>query len=281
MGGWKLDDVPWHLFDKSRVDSAVVPLVKAAAMVEYNSGDYVSYLTNVFADDPRFTRAVIGWGREEVQHGRALGRWAELADPKFVFDESFKRFTAGFRVPLALTRSVRGSRTGELIARCMVETGTSSYYSALADATDEPVLKEICQRIASDEFAHYALFHRHMNRYLKCERLAFWERVRIAVLRIAESEDDELGYAYYAANGDGSGYDRERNVRAYQQGAFPYYKPCHVARGVAMIFEAVGLDSNGWLGRRATDIVCFILRRRARRKAFGLSLSAERDVSRA
>jgi enoyl-[acyl-carrier-protein] reductase (NADH) len=40
-------------------------------------------------------------------------------------------------LPLDVTDSVRGSRTSELIARCMVETGTSSYYTALAEAGRE------------------------------------------------------------------------------------------------------------------------------------------------
>ena len=67
--------------------------------------------------------------------------------------------------------SVRGSRTGELIARCVVEVGTSSYYSALRDSIDEPVLKRICHRIAGDEYHHYKLFYSHLKRYQAHESL--------------------------------------------------------------------------------------------------------------
>ena len=67
--------------------------------------------------------------------------------------------------------SIRGSRTGELIARCMVETGTSSYYTALAEATSEPVLKQVCKLIAADEYRHFKLFYDHMRRYLARENL--------------------------------------------------------------------------------------------------------------
>ena len=48
----------------------------------------------------------------------------------------------------------------------MVETGTSSYYTALAEATDEPVLRQICKLIAADEYRHFKLFYDHMRRYL-------------------------------------------------------------------------------------------------------------------
>ena len=106
-------------------------IIKAASLVEHNGLDYATYLCNVFHDDPTFQDTARQWAREEVQHGEALARWAELADPCWRFKDSFKRFTDGYRLPLDATQSVRGSRTGELIARCIVETGTSSYYSAL------------------------------------------------------------------------------------------------------------------------------------------------------
>jgi rubrerythrin len=261
MGRWTLDDIPWDEFDPGRVDSAIIPVIKAASMVEFNAEDYRTYLTRVFADDPRVTKAVDGWAAEEVQHGQALGRWAELADPSFDFRQSFVRFREGYSLPLDATESVRGSRTGELIARCMVETGTSSYYTALADATDEPVLKEICKRIADDEFAHYALFHNHMKRYLADENLGTWERLKVALSRIAETEDDELAYAYYAANAPESApYDRKTYGTAYGQQAFAYYDRPHIERAVTMLFSAVGLKDGTWLWRSASSIAWTLLR---------------------
>lgn len=163
---WTLDDIAWDRFDPDRVDPETVKVVKAASLVEHNGEDYATYLCNVFHDDPEFQTAARHWAGEEVQHGRALRRWAELADPTFDFDAAFKRFTAGFQLPLDAEESVRGSRAGELISRCIVETGTSSWYSAIKDGTDEPVLKEICRRIAADELRHYKLFYANLKRYL-------------------------------------------------------------------------------------------------------------------
>jgi hypothetical protein len=110
--------------------------------------------------------AIARWGEEESQHGRALGRWAEMADPNFRLQEAFARFRKGYK-PAHFTDesagSVRGSRRGEMIARCVVESGTSSYYSAMRDATQEPVLQEIAGRIAADEYRHYKLFYDTLN----------------------------------------------------------------------------------------------------------------------
>ena len=264
MAGWTLDDIPWAEFDPARVDPAIVPLVKAASMVESNAADYRAYLNNVFADDDRVKHAVDGWAKEEEQHGAALARWAALADPDFDYAGSFRAFTAGYHIPVDATASVRGSRAGEMIARCMVETGTNSFYTALAEATAEPVLKAICRRIADDELAHYWLFHRHMRRYLDRDGLGFFARLRIALSRIAESEDDELAYAFFAANAERAGetYDRRRHGGEYQRLALAYYTPSVVRNAVGMVFSAVGLDANGLAGRAVTRVACWLVKRR-------------------
>jgi len=265
---WTSDDIPWHEFDPSKVDPELVKIVKAASMVEYNGGDYATYLCNVFSDDPEFRDAAIQWAAEEVQHGQVLGRWAALADPTFDFEASFARFTAGFRPPIEAHDSIRGSRAGELVARCIVEVGTSSYYSALSEAAQEPVLRAICKRVAADEFRHYSLFYRHLKRYLAKDRIGKVRRVMVAFGRITETEDDELAYAYYAANVvDGQAYDRKKYSRAYASGAFKYVRAKHVERGVAMTFKAAGLRPQGPLARVASRGAYWLLQRRRRRFA--------------
>ncbi len=267
MKRWSEQDIPWRDFDPGRVDPDILKIVKAASMVEKNAGDYAYYLCNVFQDDPEFQTVAREWAAEEVQHGDVLGRWAELADSEFDFEDRFKRFTDGYKLPLEATQSVRGSRAGELVARCIVEVGTSSYYSALAGAADEPVLKAICKRIAADELRHYKLFYTHLGRYLDREGLGVWGRLRIALGRMGESEDDELGYAYYAANGNGEPYDRKRNIAAYGHRAFRYYHPGVIERGVAMILKAVGLKPNGRIARIGVGLASLALRRRRRQYA--------------
>src|SRR5689334_19134635 len=134
MRAWTLDDIPWEHFDKAKLDPEIVCLVKAAALVEYNGAAYAHHLCCVFAGDPVFRETAQRWGEEEVQHGQALARWAALADPGFDFAAAFARFKQGFRVDFDSDRSRRGSRTGEMVARCVVEIGTSCYYTALREA---------------------------------------------------------------------------------------------------------------------------------------------------
>jgi rubrerythrin len=265
MRRWTLDDVPWDRFDPAKVDPEILRIVKAASLVEQNGADYAQYLCGVFADDPLFQAAARNWGAEEIQHGQALGRWAALADPSFDHAAACARFTAGFRVDLTAEASVRGSRAGELVARCIVETGTSSYYTALAEASAEPVLQAICRRIAADELRHYKLFLDHLQRYLEAEGLGFWGRLGIALGRIRESEDDELAFAYHAANDPGGVYDRRRATRAHARRAYAVYRRRHIERGIAMVLKAVGLTPNGRLNRVATGLGWWFMQRRVAR----------------
>ena len=99
MKHWTLDDIPWEKFDRSKVDPEILRVIKAAAMVEHNGFDYGVYLNNVFAGDAEFRAATDTWAVEEVQHGKALGRWAQMADPNFDFEASFARFRDGYKLP--------------------------------------------------------------------------------------------------------------------------------------------------------------------------------------
>jgi hypothetical protein len=130
------------------------------------------------------------------------------------------------------------------------------------------VLKEICRNIAADEFRHYKLFYDHLRRCLKRDQLGRWTRLRIGWGRLAESEDDELAFAYFAANAPQDAvYDRKESIRAYQRRAYPLYRESHVQRGIAMVLKAVGLRPQGRLNELLTRLGLWFLRRSADRYA--------------
>ena len=255
---WRLDDIAWDSFDPSKVTPDLVRIAKAACLVEHNGAAYGAYLRDVFRDDASFCAVAKVWADEEVKHGQALRRWAERADPAFDFDDAFARFTARIKLPEAPEASVRGSRARELIARCVVEVGTSTYYSALRDSTEEPAFRDVCAHIAADEFRHFRLFYDHMRRYRARERPNLLTRLRVAVGRLIEAEDDELAYAYYCANGFTVPYRRRDVGREYARQAFSRYRPEHVELGAKMVLKAVGLRPHSWYGRMIGRILVWI-----------------------
>lgn len=263
--GWSLEDIAWSKFDRTKVNHELIKLAKAAALVEYNAADYVGYLKRVFAGAPAATiMAIERWGAEEIQHGMALGRWAEMADPQFDFAAAVTRFRAGYRPPhFDDSVSVRGSRRGEMIARCVVECGTSSYYSAIRDAAREPVMKEIAGRIAADEFRHYRLFYEIMQAQDEPE-LPFWKRLWVAVGRVNESDDDELAFAYYCGNVRAEDeaavpYVRETYSRLYHAASMTLYERRHIDKLVRMVAKAIGADPKSRVAGWASAIMWRIL----------------------
>lgn len=264
---WSLNDIPWDRFDATKINPDLLEIAKAAALVEVRADEYTAYLCNVFHDDAEFQQASREWAVEEVQHGHALGRWAEMADPSWSFDRSLAIFREHHIIPTEAGESVRGSRTGELVARCMVETGTSSYYSALGDSCDEPVLKEICYKIAADEHRHYKLFYQHLKRWLDREQMGKLQRLKIALSRIVETEDDELAYAYWACHASDQPYDRKKFATAYLSRAYSFYRMRHMDRAVGMIFKACGLSPQTRMFRVAQKIAWWLTETRARQLA--------------
>jgi hypothetical protein len=261
--GWTMEDIHWSLFDPSKVTPSLLSAVKAAALVEYNAPDYVTYLKRVFAGSgPAILASLEQWGQEEAQHGRALGRWAEMADPDFKLEAAFARFRKGYTPAHfgdSQLGSVRGSRRGEMIARCVVESGTSSYYSAIRDATEEPVLQEIAGRIAADEYRHYKLFYDMLNAQSEPD-LSLWKKLRIAVERVRESDDDELAFSFYCANVLPEEevlkpYNRKTYTRLASQASMSVYDRHHIQKLVQMVTKAVGADPHGWLANMAGAVL--------------------------
>ena len=250
---WTLNDIDWSEIQPDAVEPALLEAVKAAALVEANSTDYVKYLHNVFAADESFKKAASHWGVEERQHGDALGKWAQLIDPTFDYEQCLRHFRAGYQLPLDVQASVRGSPAGELVARCVVESGTCSFYSAIRDRSTEPVLKQIAGYIAQDEARHYQLFKTHLKRYLNIRKMTVLERCKIAYARIAETDDDELAYAYFSANVAFSDlskrYDRRSCAAAYAHRTTQLYDFKHVRAAAHMILNAADINPSSRLSR--------------------------------
>ena len=127
---WTIESLPWDRLDPSKVNSDLLEVIKAAALVEYGANAYADYLCKVFHDDPEFQDLARSWSVEEVQHGQALGAWAEKIDPAWHLETAMARFRAGYQpehfldAEKSASKSVRGGRAAEMVARCMVEVGT-------------------------------------------------------------------------------------------------------------------------------------------------------------
>jgi hypothetical protein len=265
---WTLEQIQWNQFDPSKVDTRSLMLAKGACLVEYNSEDYVTYLCNVFRDDPTLCEAIRQWGVEERRHGEALAMWAKLADPTYDFEKAFKKFRVLQPIDTVTLESRQGSRAQELVARCLVETGTATYYGALSDAAAEPVIKQICKLIAMDEVHHYGLFFKHLAKYERAENLSRWGRVKTALDRSVEVEDEELALAFAAGNYTDREITRDdfkRYSREMMSLIYDLYQGNHIAKATRMAMNAAGLPSQPWLTNSVAKVLTGLFRMRQHR----------------
>ena len=260
-----VDSVAWETFDPSRVDPQLLAFARGACLVEYNADIYSDYLCRVFADDTELQSKFRGWAEEEKQHGLALRKWVELVDPSFDFERSFSLFCSAYQqLPDEGSDSVRGSRARELVARCIVECGTSSFYSALRDASDEPVLKDICGRIALDEVRHFNLFRKALDSgYGSEEKLGMMARLKVIVGRMLEASDEELSYAFRAGNFPDEAIEHSRLKEYsddYMRRVARLYKPDHWRLGLGLALKAAGIDASQRLRKFLAHVAHYVLR---------------------
>lgn len=269
MALWTLDKIEWQKFNPSLVDAKLLRLAKGASLVESNADDYVEYLTNVFRDDEKFCAEIRTWGDEEKIHGEALARWVKMADPSFDFEEAFEKFRKVQPIQTEAQSSIRGSRSRELVARCMVETGTAAYYAALSDASQEPVFKQICRFISADEVHHYKLFHKTLGRYIEADGLRFWSRLKTVLERSIEVEDAELSLAYACGNYPERRIqleDHKQYVKEFMTLVTSIYQKRHLDMMAKLTMNAAGIPNRKWISKAVSNIIYlgFFLRQRAK-----------------
>jgi hypothetical protein len=154
-----------------------------------------------------------------MQHGRALKTYIAYVWPEYDWDTAFRNFMDEY----ALTCSVEDfekTRALEMVARCVVETGTATLYRAIGESSDEPVLKEITDNIRTDEVRHYKHFLKYFKKYNKIEgngRLAVLGALMRRVMEI-KNDDSEIALRHvfairYPERARDQAYNRERAAR--------------------------------------------------------------------
>jgi rubrerythrin len=168
---WRLEDINFDAIDYPSVnaDEALLLMLVASSFVESATHIYASNLIAHFAGDAEVTDWLAGtWEREELQHGRALRSYVAHVWPDFSWKRAYARFISEYR-PLCTTGKLERKKALEMVARCVVETGTTSLYRAIHDRVHEPVLRMLVRHISEDEIGHYKHFYRYFRKYRATE----------------------------------------------------------------------------------------------------------------
>jgi hypothetical protein len=198
QGSWSIDSIPYRALEVERVkDNALLfYVIAAASFVEITSDIYTRNLVDFFRGDADVVDWLErAWEREELQHGRALKRYVELAWPDFDWDSAYQSFLAEFQGFCSVDQ-LAATRTLEMAARCVVETGTAAFYRTLAEMSPEPVLRDIAAAINADEVRHYRHFYRFFLCYSERERPSRVAVAHALWARIGEVDAEDAFYAF-------------------------------------------------------------------------------------
>ncbi|MDR0458135.1 MAG: ferritin-like domain-containing protein [Burkholderiaceae bacterium] len=219
---WRIEGIAYDAIDHSRVagDELLFYLLASASFVESGSDTYTRNLVTHFADQPEMGQWLLAhWEPEELQHGRALGRYVQAVWPQFPWQVAYDNFMAEYARLCTVEALLAGAL--EMAARCVVEMGTSTYYQALrmlAERADEPVLTGLLERIRADEVGHYKRFLAYFKTLKASQPVSRWRVARALGARLKElrESDSDVALRHVWA------YAHEKGAELFPNGVQPF-----------------------------------------------------------
>jgi len=227
MAKWDYHHIDYGAIDRARIRSNddLFKLVAVASFIEITSDLYEKNLAAFYEGDGELTAWLSGvWEPEEVQHGRALRRYVETVWPAFDWEKAYEGFRKEYGA-MCTVGAFQPTRAGEMVARMVVETGTSTFYRALrayAEELGEPVLARIAANIGKDEVHHFEHFENAFLRYNEAEKLTRADITKIILTRLREASDEDVRIAL-AHIRPGDSFEAMRGwMKGYAKKYYPY-----------------------------------------------------------
>jgi rubrerythrin len=220
-------DIPFEKIEKERVHANrfLLQTLAIASFIEITSELYDSNLGEYYAgDDETVAWLHETWEPEEVQHGQALKRYIETVWPEFEWQRHYDRFVQEY-APLCTVEALEPTRAREMLARMVVETGTSTLYKMLASYAKElrePVLEKLASLISKDEVYHFEMFEKVFEKYKAEEKLGKKEITSILYKRLKTVNNEDVKIAYEVLECEEPYNDYLEKVSAMAKKHYPY-----------------------------------------------------------
>lgn len=236
MRKWNYEqDIDYDSIDKQKVqdNEMLFYMLSVASFIEITSETYADNLKEFYDDNGEITSWLKDdWEEEEIQHGESLKRYVLTVWPDFEWDKAYKRFLELY-LPLCNEEALQKSKGLEMVARMIIETGTSTFYRAIekyASKLNEPVLQKLAHFIYKDEVSHYSYFDKYYNFYNQKEKLSRTQVLKVISKRLKEvnSEDVEMAFrAVYETLNNGEFNSEEydeflKNINKMASENYPY-----------------------------------------------------------
>lgn len=204
---WRLDDIAYAQIDHAAIadDEDMFYLLMSASFVETGSDTYATNLGAHYAQYPDIQQWLEDrWEHEELQHGASLRRYVETVWPSFEWQKAYDGFFAEYSL-LCTQEALLPDPRLEMVARCVVETGTTAYYHTLRELSKEPVLTGLMGNIRNDEvghFKHFLGYFKDLQAQDPVGRLRIASALYSRLKELRESDSDVALRHVFAHKGD-------------------------------------------------------------------------------
>jgi len=168
---WSLEgDVEWSSIRHDLVSSDELETLRRAALTEGFSPTYAADLLDLYCTDPEMAAFLSVQFYEEYKHFHALRRYLRLNGVEISDEDATARRG---------TRTKYASRLIPLVKFGVSEIFTAIFYRNLARATGEPVLKQLCQFIAADEYRHLSFYMSYLEYHVREAGITSEDLIRV------------------------------------------------------------------------------------------------------
>ncbi|BCD62273.1 hypothetical protein NitYY0826_C1149 [Nitratiruptor sp. YY08-26] len=176
-------------------------LITSASFIEITSDVYEKNLVQFYSDNMKIISWLEKvWEPEEIQHGKALKKFVNTVWPEFDWEKAYERFKE-YYLPHCTLDEFQPTKAKEMLARMVVETGTSTFYKALENYSTDlntPILGEIAHNISKDEVYHYDKFENGFRYYNQNEKLRRDDIIKVIYDRLKEVDGEDGRLAFRA-----------------------------------------------------------------------------------
>ncbi len=227
MASWDYKKIDYNSIESKKIseNKILFQLVTIASFIEITSDLYEKNLAEFYTGDIFTVNWLANtWEPEEIQHGKALKKYIQTVWPLFDWENAYNNFRNEYAA-LCTIDEFQPTRAREMLARMVVETGTSTFYKALhryAEELGEPILAKIATNISKDEVYHYDMFEEVFKKYNQEEKLSRGDITKIIYARLKEANDEDVSIAFKHINADASYEEFKKEIKHFAKIYYPY-----------------------------------------------------------
>lgn len=220
-------DIAYESIDINRVknNTYLFKTLIIASFIEITSDVYERNLNEYYKDDEETTQWLEKtWEPEEIQHGNSLKKYINTIWPEFDWEKHYEIFKKNY-LPLCKVEALEPTKAGEMIARMVVETGTSTLYKTLmnyAKELNEPILEDLASNISKDEIHHFEMFEKVFKKYKEKEKLTRNDITKILYARLKEINNEDIKIAFEAIESEQSYEEYTLQTKQFAKMYYPY-----------------------------------------------------------